>query len=54
MALLVIANGYLQWDGYTPLNYEIPVESYSGLVDLSSLARRVARAVAHYLQVIYT
>lgn len=40
----------VRWHGYSPLNYEIPVDSYSGLVDLSSLVRRVARAVAHYLQ----
>ncbi|KAL4075703.1 hypothetical protein J3A83DRAFT_2021831 [Scleroderma citrinum] len=41
---------FVNWNGYSPLNYEIPVDSYSGLVDLNSLARRVGRAVAHYLQ----
>ncbi|OAX43084.1 hypothetical protein K503DRAFT_766184 [Rhizopogon vinicolor AM-OR11-026] len=38
------------WPGYTPLNYEIPVDGYGGRVDLQSLTRRIGRAVAHYLQ----
>ncbi|KAG1715979.1 hypothetical protein ID866_1203 [Astraeus odoratus] len=41
---------HVRWPGYAPLNYEIPVDSYSGLVDLNSLARRVGRAVSHYFQ----
>ncbi|KAF9246899.1 hypothetical protein BU15DRAFT_84498 [Melanogaster broomeanus] len=41
----------VRWPGYPPLNYEIPVDGYSGYVDIQSLARRVGRAVAHYLQV---
>ncbi|KAF9224325.1 hypothetical protein BS17DRAFT_779640 [Gyrodon lividus] len=40
----------IRWPGYSPLNYEIPVDGYSGYVDIQSLARRVGRAVAHYLQ----
>ncbi|KAG8218338.1 hypothetical protein J3R82DRAFT_3954 [Butyriboletus roseoflavus] len=43
----------LRWPGYPPLNYEIPVDGYSGYVDIQSLARRVGRAVTHYLQVAY-
>lgn len=41
----------VQWPGYAPLNYEIPVDGYGGYADLQSLARRVGRAVSHYLQV---
>ncbi|KAH0839615.1 hypothetical protein J3R83DRAFT_531 [Lanmaoa asiatica] len=41
----------LRWPGYPPLNYEIPVDGYSGYVDIQSLARRAGRAVSHYLQV---
>ncbi|EIW82480.1 hypothetical protein CONPUDRAFT_103697 [Coniophora puteana RWD-64-598 SS2] len=40
----------VNWPGYPPLNYDIPVDGYDGYVDLQSLARRVGRAVAHYLQ----
>ncbi|KIJ70425.1 hypothetical protein HYDPIDRAFT_105142 [Hydnomerulius pinastri MD-312] len=40
----------IRWPGYSPLNYEIPVDGYNSYVDLQSLARRVGRAVAHYLQ----
>jgi hypothetical protein len=40
----------LRWPGYAPLNYEIPVDGYGGYADLQSLARRVGRAVSHYLQ----
>jgi len=40
----------VNWPGYAPLNYDIPVDGYDGYVDLQSLARRVGRAVAHYLQ----
>jgi hypothetical protein len=40
----------VSWPGYSPLNYEIPVDGYGGLVDLQSLTRRIARAVTHYLQ----
>ncbi|KAI6033961.1 hypothetical protein PISMIDRAFT_681017 [Pisolithus microcarpus 441] len=41
---------HVRWPGYSPLTYEIPVDSYSGLVDLHSLVRRVGRAVSHYMQ----
>ncbi|KAG0699846.1 hypothetical protein DFH29DRAFT_983327 [Suillus ampliporus] len=40
----------IAWPGYSPLNYEIPVDGYGGRIDLQSLARRIGRAVAHYLQ----
>lgn len=40
----------ISWPGYSPLNYEIPVDGYGGLIDLQSLTRRIGRAVAHYLQ----
>jgi hypothetical protein len=40
----------LRWPGYPPLNYEIPIDGYGGYVDIQSLARRVGRAVSHYLQ----
>jgi len=40
----------IRWPGYSPLNYEIPIDGYEGRVDLQALARRVGRAVAHYLQ----
>ncbi|KAH7931374.1 hypothetical protein BV22DRAFT_1053341 [Leucogyrophana mollusca] len=40
----------IRWPGYSPLNYEIPIDGYDGRVDLQALARRVGRAVAHYLQ----
>jgi hypothetical protein len=40
----------VSWPGYSPLNYEIPVDGYGGLIDLQSLTRRIGRAVSHYLQ----
>ncbi|KAF8450871.1 hypothetical protein L210DRAFT_3385442 [Boletus edulis BED1] len=42
----------LRWPGYSPLNYEIPVDGFGGYgyVDIQSLARRVGRAVSHYVQ----
>lgn len=40
----------ISWPGYSPLNYEIPIDGYGGLVDLQSLTRRIGRAVSHYLQ----
>lgn len=43
---------YLQWNGYQPMSYEIPVTVTSGdYVSMSGLARRLGRAVLHYLQV---
>lgn len=54
MALLTIADVHPQLHGYSPVNYEVPVDSYNNLVDLNSLARRIGRAAGHYLQVIYT
>jgi len=41
----------LQWSGYTPLTYEIPVDGYDGRMSLQTLMRRVARACLHYVQV---
>lgn len=41
----------VRWNGYRPLNYEIPVTGYSdGWVNMQSLARRLARAIGHFLQ----
>ncbi|KIM57219.1 hypothetical protein SCLCIDRAFT_186996 [Scleroderma citrinum Foug A] len=40
----------LRLHGYSPVNYEVPVDSYNNLVDLNSLARRIGRAAGHYLQ----
>ena len=40
-----------QWTGYAPMSYEIPLDSYHGRLSLQTLARRVARACVHYLQV---
>jgi len=40
----------LRWPGYSPLNYEIPVDGFGGYADIQSLARRVGRAVSHYVQ----
>ena len=33
------------------MTYEIPVDGYEGRVQLQTLARRIARAVVHFLQV---
>ncbi|EGO01573.1 hypothetical protein SERLA73DRAFT_85313 [Serpula lacrymans var. lacrymans S7.3] len=40
----------VRWSGYTPLTYEIPIDGYDGRINLQTLARRVARAVVHFLQ----
>jgi len=40
----------VKWVGYTPLTYEVPVDDYDGRVSLQTLARRISRAVVHYLQ----
>ncbi|VDC06245.1 unnamed protein product [Peniophora sp. CBMAI 1063] len=41
----------IRWNGYPPLSYEIPVTVTSGdYVSMSGLARRLGRAVLHYLQ----
>jgi len=39
------------WEGYSPMTYEIPVDGYDNRVRLSSLARRVARAIHHFIKV---
>ncbi|KAI0311149.1 hypothetical protein OF83DRAFT_1069297 [Amylostereum chailletii] len=40
----------VQWPGYRPLNYEIPVTGYDGMVNMSSFARRLSRAIGHFCQ----
>lgn len=40
----------VQWSGYNPMTYEIPLDGYDGRLSLQTLARRVSRACAHYLQ----
>ncbi|RDB20474.1 hypothetical protein Hypma_012474 [Hypsizygus marmoreus] len=40
----------VQWAGYPPMTYEIPLDGYDGRVSLQTLARRVSRACVHYLQ----
>ncbi|KAH9947307.1 hypothetical protein B0H21DRAFT_692369 [Amylocystis lapponica] len=41
----------LRWSGYASMTYELPVDSYDGRVELQTLARRVARACVHFIQV---
>ena len=33
------------------MTYELPADSYDGRVELQTLARRIARACVHFLQV---
>lgn len=33
------------------MTYEIPVDGYEGRVQLQTVARRIARAIVHFLQV---
>ena len=33
------------------MTYELPADSYDGRVELQTLARRIARACVHYIQV---
>ncbi|THH33631.1 hypothetical protein EUX98_g490 [Antrodiella citrinella] len=40
----------IRWTGYTSMTYEIPVDGYEGRVQLQTVARRIARAVVHFLQ----
>ncbi|TCD66836.1 hypothetical protein EIP91_000914 [Steccherinum ochraceum] len=40
----------IRWSGYTSMTYEIPVDGYEGRVQLQTVARRIARAVVHFLQ----
>ncbi|OCH95972.1 hypothetical protein OBBRIDRAFT_719630, partial [Obba rivulosa] len=42
----------IRWPGYTSMTYEIPVDGYDGRVELETLARRIARACTHYIQVL--
>ena len=43
----------IQWAGFRSLTYEIPVSTeYDGFVNLQSLARRIARAIVHFMTVI--
>lgn len=46
-----ILNGNLQWTGYNSMTYELPVDTYDGRVELQTVARRIARACVHFLQV---
>ncbi|KAA1466045.1 hypothetical protein DENSPDRAFT_768703 [Dentipellis sp. KUC8613] len=39
----------VRWTGYRSLTYEIPVSGYGGSVHMQSLARRIARAIVHFL-----
>lgn len=41
-----------KWSGYPSLTYDIPLDGYGDRVNLQTLARRTARAVVHFLQVI--
>ncbi|KZT72685.1 hypothetical protein DAEQUDRAFT_664117 [Daedalea quercina L-15889] len=40
----------IRWTGYTSMTYELPVDNYDGRVELQTLARRVARACVHFIQ----
>ncbi|KAG6831870.1 hypothetical protein H0H92_006987 [Tricholoma furcatifolium] len=40
----------IQWHGYSPMTYELPLENYDGHVSLQTVARRISRACVHYLQ----
>ena len=42
---------YPQWTGYNSMTYELPADCYDGRVELQTLARRIARACVHFLQV---
>ncbi|KAH9049265.1 hypothetical protein EDB83DRAFT_2226844, partial [Lactarius deliciosus] len=45
----------VRWAGFRSLTYEIPVSAeYDGYVNLQSLARRIARAIVHFMTVILT
>jgi len=40
----------VRWAGFRSLTYEIPVSTdYDGLVNLQSFARRIARAIVHFM-----
>ncbi|KAI9001302.1 hypothetical protein BD414DRAFT_404170 [Trametes punicea] len=41
----------IKWTGYNPMTYELPVDTYDGRVELQTVARRIARACVHFLQV---
>ncbi|KAI0332479.1 hypothetical protein GY45DRAFT_1246721 [Cubamyces sp. BRFM 1775] len=41
----------IKWTGYNSMTYEIPVDTYDGRVELQTIARRIARACVHFLQV---
>ncbi|KZT12898.1 uncharacterized protein LAESUDRAFT_640421 [Laetiporus sulphureus 93-53] len=41
----------IRWSGYATMTYELPVDGYDGRVELQTLARRVARACVHFIQV---
>ncbi|KAI0370168.1 hypothetical protein BV20DRAFT_944448 [Pilatotrama ljubarskyi] len=40
----------VKWTGYSPMTYELPVDTYDGRVELQTVARRIARACVHFLQ----
>ncbi|EPT02821.1 hypothetical protein FOMPIDRAFT_1029130 [Fomitopsis schrenkii] len=41
----------IRWTGYTSMTYELPVDNYDGRVELQTLARRIARACVHFIQI---
>lgn len=49
LSTLIPTHLSLQWNGYAALTYEIPVDGYEGRVRLSSLCRRVSRAIIHFM-----
>ncbi|KAI0637911.1 hypothetical protein C8Q77DRAFT_1048613 [Trametes polyzona] len=40
----------VKWAGYNAMTYELPVDTYDGRVELQTVARRIARACVHFLQ----
>ncbi|KAI0676970.1 hypothetical protein C8Q78DRAFT_960313 [Trametes maxima] len=41
----------IKWTGYNSMTYELPVDTYDGRVELQTVARRIARACCHFLQI---
>ncbi|CDO74554.1 hypothetical protein BN946_scf184632.g11 [Trametes cinnabarina] len=41
----------VKWTGYNSMTYELPIDTYDGRVELQTIARRIARACVHFLQV---
>lgn len=40
-----------QWNGYRAITYRVPVDWFENRIRMSSLCRRVGRAIVHYLRV---